>query len=69
MDTSGKKVSEQNPIKEGTVIIENTVSGDAYELPGTGGKGITLYILSGMLLIVCTICCVYIKKYRKGVLT
>ena len=68
-DSFGKAVNEENPIKEGTIIIENTVTGNAYELPGTGGKGITLYILAGAILVACTICCVYIKKYRKGVLT
>lgn len=69
-DSFGKAVNEENPVKEGTIIIENTVTGNAYELPGTGGKGITLYILAGAILVACTMCCVYIrhKTYRKDVL-
>ncbi len=66
-DLLGNSVNEENPLTEGTIVIENTVVGNAYELPATGGEGVLPYILIGALLIACPICIVYINyKNKRG---
>ena len=66
-DSSGKNINEENPVTNGSIIIENTVTQDGYELPGTGGKGFIACILLGMLLIIsAAMCLVYINKRGKG---
>jgi hypothetical protein len=52
-----------------TVEITNKKLEDdkAYELPSTGGIGTTIYTMAGALLVVCAVCCLYIKTKRNKV--
>jgi LPXTG-motif cell wall-anchored protein len=50
-----------------TVTIQNKAESQPITLPSTGGIGTTIYTMAGALLVVCAVCCLYIKTKRNKI--
>ena len=53
--------------KDGSVTITNTkdeTSGDDYTLPETGGMGTNYYTISGVLIMVAALMCLWMQRYK-----
>ena len=61
-DSNGDVVSGQNSAEHEESVIN---SPEAYELPSTGGSGITIYRIAGLITIVMALIGIYLNKRRE----